>query len=63
MKEVTCARMVCTLRDIKKDKCRTRMKLGRNNIQYQKDDGTLTAHLKTDRLLFNKVLSSKILNL
>ena len=57
IKEVTYARIVCTIRDMKANPFRTRMTVGGNKINYQGDVGTPTAHLETAKLLFNSVLS------
>ena len=45
------------MRGMKKNKHRTRTRVGGNNIKCNGDVGTLTAHLETVRLLFNSVLS------
>ena len=42
---------------MKKNKHRTRMKVGGNNIKYNGDVGTPTAQIETAKLLFNSVLS------
>jgi len=44
---------------MKKDTHRTRITVGGNNIKYDGDVGTPTAHLKTAKVLFNSVLSCK----
>ena len=59
IKEVPYARFVCTIREMKKDKHRTRIKLGGNNIKYAGDVGNPTVLLETPKLLFNSVLSRK----
>jgi len=56
-KDITCARVVCTIREMKKNKHRTRITVGGNNIKYNGDVGTPTAHLETAKLLFNSALS------
>ena len=56
IKEVTYARFVCTIRKMKKDKHRTQITLGGNNIKSASDVGTPTVHLETAKLLFNSVL-------
>ena len=57
IKDVTCARFVCTLQEMKENKHRTRMTAGGNKISYQGDAGTPIAHLETAKLLLNSVLS------
>ena len=56
IKDTTHARIVCTIRETKKEKNRTRMTVGRNNIKYG-GVGTLTAHLETSQILFNSASS------
>ena len=41
---------------MKKKKHLTRIAVGGNNVKHDGDVGTLTAHLETDKLLFNSVL-------
>ena len=42
-----------------KDKHRTIIIIGGNKIQHDRDIGTPTAHLETEKLLFNSVLSRR----
>ena len=42
---------------MKKNKRRTRMTVGGNNIKCDGDVGTPTEHLETAKILFNRVLS------
>ena len=56
IKDITCDRIVCTIRQMKKNKCRTRIAVGSNNINHDSDVGTPTGHLETTKLLFNSVL-------
>ena len=63
IQDITYARIVCTIRDMKEDKHRTRITVGGNNIKHAGDVGTPTAHLETAKMLFNSVLSRKMLNL
>ena len=45
VKDVNYARIACTIREINKDKCRTRMIVGGNKIKHEGDVDTPTAHL------------------
>ena len=62
-KEVACDLIVCTMREMKIGKHSKRMIVGGNNIKHKGDIGTLTNHLETAKILFNSVLSKKMLNL
>ena len=57
IKDTTRARIVCTKRDMKNNKCRTRITVSGNNIKYHGDVGTPASPLATAKLLFNSVLS------
>ena len=57
IKDITYARVVCTIRPTKEDAHRTRITVGGNRINYHSDVGTPTAHLETAKLLLNSVLS------
>ena len=59
IKDITYARVVCNIREIKKDKHRTRTAVGGNNVKYEGNEGTPTAHLETAKMLFNSALSRK----
>ena len=56
-KDVTHARIVCKIRETKKNKHRTRITVGGNNVKCNGDVSTPTAHLKTAKSLFNNALS------
>ena len=56
IKHITHARIVCTMRDTKKNKNRTRIIVSGNNVKCNSDVGTPTAHLEIAKLLFNIVL-------
>jgi len=56
--DVTYGRIVCTYRDGKKDKYRTRITMGGNLINYPGDCGTPTADLLTVKLLLNSIVST-----
>ena len=45
IKDVTYARAVCTIREMKKDKHRTRTKAGSSDAKREGDAGTPAAHL------------------
>ena len=57
--DITYARVVCTIRETKKDKNITKMSHGGNNMKYEGDADTPTARLETTKMLFNSVLSRK----
>ena len=57
LKDIAHARFVCTIREMKANKFRTRITVGGNKITHDGDVGTPTAHLETAKLLFNSVLS------
>jgi hypothetical protein len=56
--DITYGRIVCTYRDGKKDKYRTRITMGGNLINYPGDCGTPTADLLTIELLLNSIIST-----
>ena len=56
--DITYGRIVCTYREGKKDKYRTRITMGGNLINYPGDCGTPTADLLTVKLLFNSIIST-----
>ena len=55
-KDTACARIFCAIREMKKNKCRTRITVGGNTINHDGDVGTPTGRLETTKLLFNSVL-------
>ena len=55
---VTYIRIMCTYRDSKKDKYRTRITIGGNLINYPGDCRTPTADLLTVKLFLNSVIST-----
>ena len=61
--EVEHARIVCTMKEIKKGKHKARTTTGGSIIKCQGDAGTPTAHLEITKLLFNSISSRKIPNL
>ena len=56
---MTHTRIAYTIREMKKDEHMTRTTVGGNNSKYEGCVGTPTAHLETEKLLFNSVLSRK----
>ena len=59
VKHTTCAQISCTIREMKNDEHRTRMKVGGNKIKYDEDDRAATDHLETAKHLFNSVLHGR----
>ena len=57
IKEMTRARVVCTIREIKKNKHHTRITFGGNNTKCDGDVGAPKVHLESAKLLFNSMLS------
>ena len=57
IKDLAHARIVYAIRKMNKNKNRTRLIVGGNNIKHDGDVGTPTAHLETAKLLFDSVLS------
>ena len=57
LKDITYARVVCSIRPMKEDIYRTRITVGGDKINYVGDVGTPNAHLETAKLLLNSVLS------
>ena len=57
----TYGRIVCVYREGKKDKYRTRITIGGNLINFPGDCGTPTADLLTVKLLFNSIISHRII--
>ncbi len=56
-KDITYGRIVCNYRSEKKDPYCTRIRMGRNLINYPDDCSTPTADLLTVKIMFNSVIS------
>ena len=57
VKDFTYDHIACTIREMKKEKHRTRTTVGGNKIKYDRDVGTPIYHLETSKIFFNSVPS------
>ena len=57
IKDIKYARIVYTIRDMKKNRYRTKITVGGNNVKCHGDVGTPTAHVETAKPLFNSMIS------
>ena len=60
--DCTYGRVVCSVREHKEEKHRTRLTIGGDRINYADNCGTPTANLLTVKLLFNSVISMRVPN-